>query len=71
MWKNLGFRISDTIEEIGNINWQLLTNTTMTQQARLDTLYETIKEIQSNYQPLKTTKLENDEAWMTPRIIHV
>jgi hypothetical protein len=61
-------KISDTIEEIGNINWQLLTHTTATPQARFDTLYETIKEIQNNCQPLKTTKLKNDEAWMTPRI---
>ncbi len=50
-------KISDTIEEIGNINWELLTHTTATPQARFDTLYETIKEIQ-----------KNDEAWMTPRI---
>jgi hypothetical protein len=60
-------KISNTIEEIGNINWQLLSHTTATPQARFDTLYETIKEIQSKC-PLKTTKLKSEEAWMTPRI---
>jgi hypothetical protein len=61
-------KISDTIEKIGNINWQLLTHTTATPQACFDTLYKMIKEIQNNCQPLKTTKLKNDEAWMAPRI---
>jgi hypothetical protein len=31
-------------------------------------LYDTIKDIQDACQPLKTAKLKNDEAWMTPRI---
>jgi hypothetical protein len=38
-------KISDTIEEIGNINWQLLTRTTAPSQARFDILHDTIKVI--------------------------
>jgi hypothetical protein len=51
-------KISDTIKDICNIDWQ----------ARFDILYDTIKDIQDTCQPLKTAKLKNDEAWMTPRI---
>ena len=61
-------KIGNTIEEIGHINWQLLTRTTASTQARFDTLYDTIKEIENTCQPLKTAKLRNDEPWMTPRI---
>jgi hypothetical protein len=61
-------KISDTIEEIGNIDWQLLTRTTASSQARFGNLYDTIKDIQDTCQALKTAKLKNDEAWMTPRI---
>jgi hypothetical protein len=55
-------KISDTIEEIGNIDWQLLTRTTASTQVRFDILYDTIKGIQDTCQPLKTAKLKNDEA---------
>jgi hypothetical protein len=61
-------KIGDTIEEIRNIGWQLLTRTTASTQARFDILYDTIKDIQDTCQPLKTAKLKNNEAWMTPRI---
>jgi hypothetical protein len=55
---------SDTIEDIGSINWQLLTRTTAPTQARFDILYDTTKD---TCQPLKTAKLKNDEAWIAKR----
>ncbi len=66
---NFEIKICKKIKKnIGNIDWQLLTRTTTSTQARFDILYDTIKDIQDTCQPLKTAKLKNDEAWMTPRI---
>jgi hypothetical protein len=61
-------KISDKIEEIGNINWQMLTRTTASTQARFDILHDTIMDIQDTCQSLKTVVLKKDEAWMNPRI---
>jgi hypothetical protein len=50
-------KISDTFEEVGNINWQLLTHTTATPQARFDTL---IRDDQGDPEQLPT--VENNQA---------
>jgi hypothetical protein len=52
----------DTIDEIRNVDWRLLTRATASTQVRFDILYDTIMEIQDACQPLKTAKLKNDEA---------
>lgn len=61
--------IDDSVEEIGNVDWQkLIESKDITTSSKFTIFYDTINEIVDKCQPLKTTKLNNDPKWMTDNI---
>ena len=56
-----GGKIADTIEQIGNIEWDDLIKLNVPPQTKFDAFYA----IQDTCQPLKIVKFKNDQPWMT------
>jgi hypothetical protein len=63
-----GGKIADTIEQIGNIEWDDLINLNVPPQSKFDAFYDTLNAIQDTCHPLKTVKIKNDQPWMTTHI---
>ena len=62
-------KIEDTVEELGNIEWKRLINSTSHGlQAKFNIFYETVKDVIDTCQPLKTARLKGDQKWMTIEI---
>lgn len=61
-------KLSDTIHEIGNINWRELILTNIDVQSKFNIFYDTINNISDVCQPIKSMKLKGDQLWMTDEI---
>ena len=59
-------KITDTVEQIGNINWRLLiASKEHSVQGKFDIFYDTITDILDTCQPWRTAKRKGDKPWMT------
>ena len=62
-------KISDTVEEIGNINWSLLINSNKhSTEDKFNIFYETVYDIMDVCQPLKKSRIKSDQPWMTEEL---
>jgi hypothetical protein len=61
-------KIEDTINALGQVPWQHLMTSNGDLQEKFDIFYDTVNNIQDNYQPTKSIKLCNDQPWMTAHL---
>ena len=62
-------KIEDTVEELGNIEWKHLINSTEHDlQTKFNIFYETVKDVLDTCQPMRTARLKGDQKWMTVEI---
>ena len=61
-------KIEDTLDCIEEVDWNNIIDLDTTPQIKFNAFYDTINMIQNKCQPMKLTKLKNDQQWMTPHI---
>ena len=62
-------KITDTVEQIGNINWrQLIASNEHSVQGKFDIFNDNITDILDTCQPWRTAKRKEDKPWMTDEL---